>query len=260
MPKTVKVKYGTKYARMVPFETLNRNQKKILKKFGRHISPDKFQAPGNFNEALQVLRQNLQPIQATQTENMGQNFLQKLMNPSQEATQEFAAPYMRQFNEQIVPQIAERFSGLGAQRSSGFQQAMGSAGGDLMERLAALKGNLGLQGSQAGLGYSQLPMMRQAQQEQNAHSMLGPSLIPQQMQTDYDRYADQRQLQQRTTALGTPAFGYTNSPAQQRQPGMMQSMAPGLAGGAAGAGIGMMLGGPPGAAIGGLAGLLRGMG
>ena len=258
MPKTVKVKYGKKYGRLVPFEVLNRDQKSILKKFGRHISPDKFQAPGNFNEALQVLRQNLQPIQATQTENMGQNFLQNLMNPSQESTQQFAAPYMRQFNEQIVPQIAERFSGLGAQRSSAFQQALGSAGGDLMERLAALKGNLGLQGAQAGLGYSQLPMMRQAQQEQNAHTLLGPSLIPQQMQTDYDRYADQRQLQQRSTALETPAFGYTNSPAQPRQPGFWQSMAPGLAGGAAGAGIGALIGGIPTGGIGAVPGALAG--
>jgi hypothetical protein len=245
-----KIRPGKKYGRLQKYETLNRGQKDILKKFGRHISPDKFQAPGSFSDALQVLRQNLQPIQATQTENMGQNFLQNLMNPSQESTQQFAAPYMRQFNEQIVPGLANQFAGTGSLNSSGFQQALGSAGSDLMERLAALKGNLGLQGAQAGLGYSQLPMMRQAQQEQNAHTLLGPSLIPQQMQTDYDRYADQRQMQQRSQALGTTPFGYLNVPPQQRQPGFLQSMAPGLAGAGVSAGIGAMIGGPPGALAG----------
>ncbi|MFP3859222.1 MAG: hypothetical protein ACLFUW_00220 [Bacteroidales bacterium] len=52
----------------------------------------------------------------------------------------FEAPFKRQFQEETVPGLAERFSGLGAgaQRSSAFQQALGGAGASLAENLAAL--------------------------------------------------------------------------------------------------------------------------
>ena len=67
---------------------------------------------------------------------------------------------MRQFNEQIVPGIAERFSGLGsgAQSSSAFQQALGGAGADLSERLGALRGGLQGQAANQALGYAQQPV------------------------------------------------------------------------------------------------------
>ena len=70
--------------------------------------------------------------------------LQQILSGSPEALRAFQAPALRQFQEQIVPGIAERFSGLGAgsQRSSAFAQSLGSAGADLAERLAAQRANL----------------------------------------------------------------------------------------------------------------------
>lgn len=50
----------------------------------------------------------------------------------------FAAPYKRQFNEQIIPGISERFAGLGGLSSSGFQQSLGQAGAGLSENLASM--------------------------------------------------------------------------------------------------------------------------
>jgi hypothetical protein len=78
-----------------------------------------------------------------------QNYLQNLLSGSPESMQAFQAPAMRQFNEQIVPGLAERFSGLGAgaQSSSAFQQALGQAGAGLAENLQALRS--GLQGGAA---------------------------------------------------------------------------------------------------------------
>lgn len=73
-------------------------------------------------------------------------------------TSAFEAPLMRQFNEQIVPGIAERFSSAGGQRSSAFGQQLGAAGAGLAENLGALRGNLknqaagGLLSSLQGLG------------------------------------------------------------------------------------------------------------
>jgi hypothetical protein len=54
----------------------------------------------------------------------------------------FAAPYKRDFQENIVPGIAERFAGLGGLSSSGFTQSLGQAGGALEEKLAALQEGL----------------------------------------------------------------------------------------------------------------------
>ena len=48
----------------------------------------------------------------------------------------FAAPQLRQFREQIIPEISEQFAGMGAGglSSSGFRNAALSAGTDLSER------------------------------------------------------------------------------------------------------------------------------
>lgn len=72
-------------------------------------------------------------------------------------TSQFEDPLMRQFNEQIIPGLAERFSGAGAgaQSSSAFQQALGGAGADLAERLGSLRGQLQLGAAQTGLGQGQ---------------------------------------------------------------------------------------------------------
>ncbi len=77
----------------------------------------------------------------------------------------FAAPALRQYNEQIMPGISEQFAGMGSGglSSSGFRNAQVQGATDLSERLGALRANLrqqsaeGLQGiGQQGLGnYSQ---------------------------------------------------------------------------------------------------------
>lgn len=60
--------------------------------------------------------------------------------------------YKNQFQSETIPGLAERFSamGPGAQRSSGFQSALGRAGGDLSSQLAALRSQFGMQ--QLGMG------------------------------------------------------------------------------------------------------------
>ncbi len=77
----------------------------------------------------------------------------------------FAAPQLRQYNEEIVPGLSEQFAGMGSGglSSSGFRNAQIGGATDLSERLGAIRANLrqqsaqGLQGiGQIGLGnYSQ---------------------------------------------------------------------------------------------------------
>jgi hypothetical protein len=85
----------------------------------------------------------------------GMNFLQGILGGD---TSKFEAPLMRQFNEQTVPGIAERFSGMGAgsQGSGAFGQQLGAAGAGLSENLGALRGGLQMQ----ALG----PLMQMLQQ------------------------------------------------------------------------------------------------
>lgn len=92
----------------------------------------------------------------------GSNYLQQLLSGSPESTAAFEAPAMRQFNEQIIPGIAERFTGAfggaGAQSSSAFQQALGQAGAGLSENLQALRSGLQFGALPQALGYAQQPI------------------------------------------------------------------------------------------------------
>jgi hypothetical protein len=56
----------------------------------------------------------------------------------------FAAPQLRQYNQDIVPGISEQFAGMGAGglSSSGFRNAQVQGATDLSERLGAMRANL----------------------------------------------------------------------------------------------------------------------
>ncbi len=73
---------------------------------------------------------------------MGFQNLMQLLSGSQEGLETYQRPAMRQFEQEIMPSIAERFSGLGAQRSSAFGQQLGQAGASLAENLASQRANL----------------------------------------------------------------------------------------------------------------------
>jgi hypothetical protein len=73
----------------------------------------------------------------------GLDFLNSILGQSPEAMQSFEAPALRQFREQIIPDIAQRFGELGALNSSGFTQSLGLGAQGLSERLNAQRSNLG---------------------------------------------------------------------------------------------------------------------
>jgi hypothetical protein len=90
---------------------------------------------------------------------------QGLLGQGPEAFNNFSAPYLQEFEQQILPQIAERFAGMGALSSSGFGQALGGSASNLQAKLAQLFSELQAQAvgrqqgqfqnlSQIGLGYS----------------------------------------------------------------------------------------------------------
>ena len=87
---------------------------------------------------------------------MAQSRLADLLGGGSDVYNAFAAPYMRQFQEQTIPQLAERFAGLGgrggALSSSGFGQGLGAAGAGLQESLASMGAGLQQNALQQALG------------------------------------------------------------------------------------------------------------
>lgn len=114
------------------------------------------------------------------TYGLAQQRLQEQLMGGDEAYNAFAAPYLRQFQEEIVPGLAERFAGAGALSSSGFAQALGGAGAGLQERLASLRAQQqqGAIGSALGQ-YSNLAGMALGAQPFGYYSRQGQSgLLP----------------------------------------------------------------------------------
>lgn len=90
-----------------------------------------------------------------------------LSNDSQTANMMFS-PEQRRFREQIIPDLAEQFAGMGSGglSSSGFRNAAVNAGTDLSERLAAIRGQLRQQGAQ---GLSNIGQMGLGTYNENIH-------------------------------------------------------------------------------------------
>nr|CAB4126380.1 hypothetical protein UFOVP88_33 [uncultured Caudovirales phage] len=108
----------------------------------------------------------------------------------EEEYQQFADPILRQFNQEIIPNIAEQFGGVNAQGSSAFQQALGASGADLSSRLGALR--------------AQMSMHRKDQQLQGANLALNYAQAPNQQRYNFANLA-----------LSNPKYGYINQPPTQ---------------------------------------------
>lgn len=130
--------------------------------FGRGES---FQQRSRLDKAQQPLYQQLlgasQGPGAEGAFGQSADYYRDLLSNDSQTNQMLGAPEMRQFNEQIIPGLAEQFAGMGSGglSSSGFRNAAVGAGADLAERLGSIRAQLrsqgaaGLQGiGQAGLG------------------------------------------------------------------------------------------------------------
>lgn len=115
--------------------------------------------------------------------NLANQYDQSLLGQGPEAFNQFSSPYLKQFEEQMLPGIAERFAGGGALSSSGFGQAVGGAAAGLQSQLAQLFSQLQGQAAQrqqgefqglSGLGLNYSPFAYQ--QQQGSGGMLAPLL------------------------------------------------------------------------------------
>lgn len=125
-----------------------------------------------------LLNQLLSMLSGTGAQGFEQGLqsLMGLLSGSPESFQAFEDPLKRQFQEETLPSLQERLTGLGAGggRSSGAAQILGQAGEKFSEGLASQRANLQqnaiqqllatfLGGSQLGLGTSTFDYLQKPQ-------------------------------------------------------------------------------------------------
>lgn len=124
---------------------------------------DKFKQKSVFTpEQEQALQQYFQQgIETSPLFGAGSNYLQNLLSGAPGTFEAFEAPFKRQFEEETIPMIAERFAGLGtgggALGSSAFGQTLAREGSNLSQTLAQLRSGLQMQALPQALGYAQQP-------------------------------------------------------------------------------------------------------
>lgn len=118
------------------------------------------QAPTQNPQQQQYIMQLLQALQGGESNVPGLDYLQSLFSNDPNAFNEFQAPATRQFDEQIIPGIAERFTSMGAggRGSSAFNNATSMAGSRLSENLSAQRANLRGGAINQLQGYGQMAM------------------------------------------------------------------------------------------------------
>ncbi len=100
----------------------------------------------------------------------GQDWLSSLFNDP-EFFNRFEAPLQRQFQEQTIPDLANRFASMGsggALGSTGFRNQLAREGSNLGTNIAALRGGMQQQGVNQGLQYAQQPFQNYLQTLQTA--------------------------------------------------------------------------------------------
>lgn len=103
------------------------------------------------------------------------NYLMSILSNDPGAFEQFERPIMRQFEQQVVPGISERFAGMGsggAMSSSGLNQSLGQAGQQLSENLAAMRQGLKMQAGQGVMSMLN-PAMQQSFQPQQQSGQMG---------------------------------------------------------------------------------------
>lgn len=116
----------------------------------------------NIDEIIQDvkgLKSGAQDITQNPNYMQGQDWLSSLFN-DEGFFNKFEAPAFRQFNEEIIPGIANRFASMGSGGSLGstaFRNQANRAGVDLATNLAAMRGGMQQQGVNQGMQYAQQP-------------------------------------------------------------------------------------------------------
>ena len=120
-----------------------------------------------------------QLLQGAQSGNQNaMQYLNSILSNDEQAYNDFEAPEMQRFQQQTVPGIMERFSGMGAQSSSALNQTLGQAGQDLSLGLAQQRAGLKQNALQQLLGMGQQGLTPQHYYTKGGQQSLWGQLAP----------------------------------------------------------------------------------
>ncbi len=117
---------------------------------------------------LNSLDQQNPDITQNQNYQEGSDWLSQLFNDP-DFFKNFEAPLQRQFEEETIPGLANRFASMGSGGSlgsTGFRNQLGREGSKLHEMIASLRGGMQQQGVNQSLQYAQQPASNYFQQMQ----------------------------------------------------------------------------------------------
>ena len=123
-----------------------------------------------FQDIKSMRGQGQQDITQNQGYQEGQNWLHSMFNDP-DFFKNFEAPLQRQFEEQTVPDLANRFASQGSGGSlgsTGFRNQLAREGSNLHTNIAALRGGMQQQGVGQQLQYAQQPINNLNSMYQNA--------------------------------------------------------------------------------------------
>lgn len=156
----------------------------------------------------------------------GSEYLDRLLSQDYDPTagqeyweQAFQKPMMQQWEQEIMPSIAEKYGGAGAISSSGFNRAMGQAGANMQTQLGGQLADVLYQGQQAHKGRQ----LQGAGLSQQLAGLLGQA-GGEQRNIGLQQWESQQPwgnpwLNFLPLALGTRAFeNYAQQPYQQASP------------------------------------------
>ena len=122
------------------------------------------------DDMLKNIKGQNSDITQNQNYQQGQDWLHSLFSDP-DFFKSFEAPLQRQFQEQTVPDLANRFASMGsggAMGSTGFRNQLAREGSNLSTNIAALRGGMQQQGVNQSLGYAQQPIQNMMQMLQSA--------------------------------------------------------------------------------------------
>lgn len=124
---------------------------------------------GQIDSILQQLKGGAPDITQNQGFQGGQEWLNDLFNDP-EFFKSFEAPMQRQFEEETIPGLANRFGAEGSGGSlgsTGFRNQLAREGSNLSTNIAAMRGGMQQQGVNQALGYAQAPFQNYMQMMQS---------------------------------------------------------------------------------------------
>jgi hypothetical protein len=104
------------------------------------------------------------------------DYYRNLLSNDNETFDQLAAPELRRFREQTIPDLSEQFAGMGSGglSSSGFRNASINASTDLSERLGAIRAGLRQQAAQ---GLSDIGQMGLQRFNENVYTQGQPGML-----------------------------------------------------------------------------------